>query len=284
MEDPLWKIGSHADLNVFGGDRQVGGQAKPAQVRGGDGLVGRLPPGSPRYPLPAIDGDKIDWQALALPVRQACVLVLARYTSDEGRKIIAELDYLDARSGEFFPVIFPGYLEALPQGEALDANGGRWTLINFPPNRRFHYSGAEFASQLELLESHSSWKYRSGIQALVFDLIDIPEDGVSLREAFERNLVDLSQVIEIDVARLFDQKVIQNFQDAFERLYHALKDANVVYASKIPQASDRLFISVKNATTFLTLLENIAKLEFSEAAKAFGELAAFRVKDLRKKK
>jgi hypothetical protein len=190
----------------------------PALAGANDSEGRRLlrPPGIDEGPLPAAPREP-HWNKVLH------ILVFAKFTSDDGKRILQDVAFLNHASGDSFQLIFAGYSEARPDTTDPSSGADEAIEISVSHSKRWYFNPLMFHRQVSIVEEFSTWEYRGGTQVLICD-VDIADSGAAgVSAMFRKGRADLKHVIVIDIDELKDKKIIRDFDQLFNVIRNLMR-------------------------------------------------------------
>jgi hypothetical protein len=214
-------------------------------------------------------------------VRKLHVLVFARYNNDDGKRILDDLAFLNHASGQEFHLVFAGYFadESKQEWMGLPEES---TAVRVNHQDPWYFNARIFVEQFKHFERTTTWRYRGGVQLLIFDVETLNGRAAGVREMLQEGRTHFEHVIAIDVGELLEKKIITSFDHLFNTIRNLQGSASADSdAGPGPtwHLSDKLGFSKQGLA--LNILAQLFDLKLTAAALKTLELRHFAVRDIR---
>lgn len=210
------------------------------------------------------------------------MVVFARYQMPGGEQLIKDIGYLDAASGDDFHLVLAGYTRDIPAITGTTLSEPK--AIPLRKDVTWYYDDAEFDRQVRMVEDATTWKYRGGVQLIIFDVPTIDRYAENMQAMFgDVNIASLANAIVVDVDEIKEHKLFADFDRFFAAIRSIIREIRLEYPDRLTWwLSNRLALTQDGVA--LKALAKAFKPDFYEALDAVISLKSFAIRDIRKNK
>lgn len=239
------------------------------------------------YPFRPVKRPKeVPWQP-KLNDRALCMILILPRGHEYAKPVFPMLGTYGAQSQAYFHMLLPGYqADDISQPPANKVSDWK-RLEEAPAGEQWWSSDQMLKEHIELIESHTSWRYdkhESGVVALIFDIHGSKSEGKTIWDVLTKKYAYLDTAIVCDIVELQRVGLINSFEEFFRTILRFVKKAQDGGDAELTRrVSDLLGFGKSNVIKNLFEAFGKEKPNLIQALTAIFRVRVFAVKDIRLK-